>query len=39
MVFDLNWRVVAVPHHAGGLMREPGTKRAVYRNQACPSMW
>ncbi len=31
-VFDLDWRVVAV-HHAGGLLREPGTKRAVYRNQ------
>lgn len=31
-VFDLDWRVVAL-HHAGGLLREPGTKRAVYRNQ------
>jgi V8-like Glu-specific endopeptidase len=31
-VFDLNWQVVAL-HHAGGSIREPGTKQSYYRNQ------
>ena len=31
-VFDLHWQVVAL-HHAGGLLREPGTKQSYYRNQ------
>lgn len=31
-VFDLNWQVVAL-HHAGGLIREPGTKQSYFRNQ------
>lgn len=31
-VFDLNWQIVAL-HHAGGLIREPGTGNAYYRNQ------
>jgi V8-like Glu-specific endopeptidase len=31
-VFDMDWKVVAL-HHAGGWLREPGTKQAVFRNQ------
>jgi V8-like Glu-specific endopeptidase len=31
-VFDINWQVVAL-HHKGGWLREPNSKRAVYRNQ------
>ena len=31
-VFDSTWSVVAL-HHSGGLLREPGTKRVVYRNE------
>jgi V8-like Glu-specific endopeptidase len=31
-VFDTNWQVVAL-HHKGGWLREPGSKRTVYRNQ------
>lgn len=31
-VFDHDWQVVAL-HHAGGYIREPGTKRYVFRNE------
>ncbi len=31
-VFNLNWQLVAL-HHAGGLVREPGTTNSYYRNQ------
>lgn len=31
-VFDSEWNVVAV-HHSGGWIVEPGTKKAVYRNE------
>lgn len=31
-VFDGHWRVVAL-HHSGGMLREPGTKKAAYRNE------
>jgi hypothetical protein len=31
-VFDRDWRVVAL-HHSGGWLTEPGSKRAVYRNE------
>ncbi len=31
-VFDEKWNVVAL-HHAGGYIREPGTKRIVFRNE------
>jgi V8-like Glu-specific endopeptidase len=31
-VFNVDWQVVAL-HHAGGWLREQGSKRAVYRNQ------
>ncbi len=31
-VFNDNWRVVAL-HHAGGMLVEPGTKRAYFRNE------
>ncbi|MEZ4300448.1 MAG: trypsin-like peptidase domain-containing protein [Polyangiaceae bacterium] len=31
-VFDLDWQVIAL-HHAGGMLREPGTKLAAFRNQ------
>jgi len=31
-VFDTNWQVVAL-HHSGGMLREPGTKLQVYRNE------
>ena len=30
--FDMDWKVVAL-HHAGGWLREPGTKQRVYRNE------
>ncbi len=31
-VFDCGWRLVAL-HHSGGMLREPGTKKAAYRNE------
>jgi V8-like Glu-specific endopeptidase len=31
-VFDVQWRLVGL-HHAGGWLREPGTKQRVFRNQ------
>jgi V8-like Glu-specific endopeptidase len=31
-VFDGSWNVVAL-HHSGGMLREPGTKNVVYRNE------
>ena len=31
-VFDSRWNLVAL-HHSGGWIREPGTKRQVYRNE------
>lgn len=31
-VFNTDWQVVAL-HHKGGRLREPGSKRTVYRNQ------
>lgn len=31
-VFDDQWRVAAL-HHSGGMLREPGTKKAFYRNE------
>ena len=31
-VFDTHWQVVAL-HHSGGMLREPGTKLQVYRNE------
>ena len=31
-VFNTEWQVVAL-HHKGGLLREPGSNQAVYRNQ------
>ena len=31
-VFNTDWQLVAV-HHKGGYLREPGSKKAVFRNQ------
>jgi len=31
-VFDAEWRVAAL-HHSGGWLREPGSKRAYFRNE------
>jgi V8-like Glu-specific endopeptidase len=31
-VFDCDWQVIAL-HHSGGVVREPGTKKMVYRNE------
>lgn len=31
-VFNINWELVAV-HHKGGWLREPNSKRAIFRNQ------
>jgi V8-like Glu-specific endopeptidase len=31
-VFDSQWRLVAL-HHSGGWIREPGTKKQVFRNE------
>lgn len=31
-VFDHHWNVIAL-HHSGGRIREPGTKKLVYRNE------
>jgi V8-like Glu-specific endopeptidase len=31
-VFNADWQVVAI-HHKGGALRDPGSKRLVYRNQ------
>lgn len=31
-VFDCDWQVIAL-HHSGGVVREPGTKNLVYRNE------
>jgi S1-C subfamily serine protease len=31
-VFNSDWKVVAL-HHSGGMLRQPGTKKAFYRNE------
>src|SRR5262249_1039545 len=31
-IFDTEWQLIGI-HHKGGMLREPGTKMTVYRNQ------